>query len=95
MISTNELFLFIGTVGTICFSLSGLPQAIKSFKDGHSNGLANGTLWLWLIGEAAMLIYSVHFYTKDFVLITNYVVNFVLVSIIFKYKYFKRQKHVQ
>lgn len=88
----NEFFILLGTVGAICFALSGLPQAIKSWREGHSNGIAYGTVWLWLLGEGMMLAYALHFYVNDWILITNYTANFLLVSIIFKFKYWKRKE---
>lgn len=86
----KDLFMFLGTIGAFCFALSGLPQAYKSWKDGHSDGIAHGTIILWLIGESAMLAYALYFYTTDFVLTVNYTFNLLLVSIIFKYKYWRR-----
>lgn len=83
--------MLLGTVGAICFALSGLPQAIKSWRDGHSDGVAHGTVWLWLIGEGLMLAYALYFYTQDWILTTNYTANFLLVSIIFKFKYWRRK----
>jgi uncharacterized protein with PQ loop repeat len=91
----TEFFMLLGTVGAICFALSGLPQAIKSWNDGHSDGVAHGTVWLWLIGEGMMLAYALHFYTQDWILTTNYMTNFLLVSIIFKFKYWRRKRNDQ
>lgn len=88
----HELFLIIGTIGAIAFALSGLPQAVKSWRDGHSNGIAHGTVWLWMIGEVSMITYAIYFYPNDLVLIANYTVNLILVSIIFKYKYWNKVK---
>jgi uncharacterized protein with PQ loop repeat len=87
-----EVFSIIGVLGAICFALSGLPQAIKSWKDGHSNGIATATVWLWLIGELFTLIYTYSKYPNDYILILNYLSNVILVGIVFKYKYWKRNK---
>ena len=87
----NSLFSIIGLIGAICFALSGLPQAIKSWKDGHSKGIAVGTVWLWLIGEAATLVYTNHKYPHDYILLLNYLSNVILVGIIFRYKYWIRK----
>jgi uncharacterized protein with PQ loop repeat len=86
----NEVFSIIGIIGAICFALSGLPQAIKSWKDGHSRGIATATVWLWLVGEAATLAYTYHKYPDDYILILNYLSNVILVGIVFKYKYWAR-----
>ena len=86
-----SLVLLLGTIGAICLAFSGLPQAIRSWQEGHSQGIAHGTSILWLLGEACMLAYALYFYTYDFVLISNYTLNFILVSIIFKFKYWPKQ----
>jgi uncharacterized protein with PQ loop repeat len=82
---------FIGLVGSVCFSISGVPQLVKSFKDGHSKGMSHGTLWLWIIGELAMLYYSYSKYPSDYILIGNYLFNLIIVSMIAKYKYAPRK----
>lgn len=81
---------FIGTLGLICLALSGIPQMIKSIMEGHSNGMADGTIWFWIIGEISMLIYAKVKYTKDYILILNYLANVIIVGIICWYKYFPR-----
>lgn len=86
-----DIFVLIGIIGGTCFAFSGLPQAIKSLREGHSDGISHGTVWLWLIGEACMLIYAIRFYTSDLVLIANYTANLVLIGIVAKYKYMKRK----
>lgn len=80
----------VGWIGASAFAVSGLPQAIKCVKEGHADGVANGMIVLWLIGEGAMLTYSGLKYTNDFALLTNYVLNAILVLVIAKYKYFPR-----
>ena len=80
-----------GLLGSLAFALSGAPQAAKSLKDGHSMGMAHGTIWLWLTGELSMIIYTLIFYTYDWILLLNYVVNLIFVLIIFKYKYWVRK----
>ena len=80
----------VGWIGAIAFAISGLPQAIKSWQDGHSLGIAHGTVLLWLVGEGAMVLYASMRYSSDWVLLSNYLANFVLVSIIAYYKYFPR-----
>jgi uncharacterized protein with PQ loop repeat len=87
----KDLFLYLGTFGTICLALSGLPQAILSIKDGHAKGVAQWTILLWVLGEAAMVAYALYFYRSDYILLLNYVSNFLLVLVIFKYKYLPRK----
>lgn len=83
------IIYLLGIVGLICFVMSGVPHLLKSVKDGHSNGLAAGTIWFWFLGEICYLIYTVYLY-DDFVLYLNYIWNAVIVGGIAWYKYFPR-----
>lgn len=74
----------IGWIGSIAFALCALPQAIKSYKDGHSDGISWGLIILWTIGEWASLIYVLPM--GHWPLITNYVGNILFVSVITYYK---------
>jgi uncharacterized protein with PQ loop repeat len=76
----------IGTIGAACLAASGIPQARKSIKDGHSNGVSHGLIWLWLIGEACVFLY-VLFTSFDLLLLFNYLSNFLIVSVVAFYKY--------
>ena len=77
----------LGLIGAVAFALSGVPQAIKSWREGHSRGVAHGTVLLWLLGEAAMLAYAVGKYRSDFILMGNYAANFLVVGVIAWFKY--------
>lgn len=79
----------IGLIGSIAFGISGVPQAIKSWRDGHTNGVAHGTVILWLLGEFAMLSYTLIKYPTDLILLSNYGINALVVSVIAYYKYKK------
>ncbi len=81
----------VGWVGATSLALCGLPQAIKSWKEGHAKGIAHGMVLLWLLGEGAMLTYAGIKYTSDFALLANYIVNALVVVVIAKYKYFPRK----
>jgi hypothetical protein len=79
---------FAGAVGATAFALSGLPQALRAVHDGHARGVASGTVGLWLIGELAMLAYTLAEYTSDWVLLANYGANAVIVGVIAWYHWF-------
>lgn len=81
----------IGLIGATAFALSGVPQAIKSVREGHSRGVAHGTVLLWLLGEGAMLAYASVKYPSDWVLISNYLANFLVVGVIAWFKYRPRR----
>ena len=77
----------IGLIGATAFALSGVPQAIKSWKEGHSRGVAHGTVLLWMSGELAMFVYAFAKYPSDFVLLGNYLANLLVVGVIAWFKY--------
>lgn len=80
----------IGAIGAVMLALCGLPQAITSIKQGHSDGISTSFIALWLIGEVLLLIY-VGVTNPDVILILNYAFNIVLVAIIAFFKVFKRK----
>lgn len=84
---------FIGLIGTLLLAFSGLPQAILAMRSGNAYGVSQLTVLCWVFGELAMLVYALHFYPNDWFLLANYGGNFVIVSIICKYKYFPRKKN--
>jgi uncharacterized protein with PQ loop repeat len=83
----------VGWIAATAFAICALPQAIHSFKEGHSNDMTHGFLWLWFIGEVFTIpyVFIKHGWT-DVPLLTNYFFNFGLLSVIMKYKYFPRNK---
>ena len=56
----------IGWIGSICFALCAIPQAWKSFKDGHSRGITWG-----LMQSAQSLIKLTHSRYKSPILDTE------------------------
>lgn len=47
----------LGFLGSFFLGVHSIPQAWKSFKDGHSDGLSHGLVWLWVLGEIFMTLY--------------------------------------
>lgn len=72
------------------FALCGLPQAIQSLKQGHSNGLSWTFLMMWLFGEILTLIYV---YPKSNILplLANYTLNLLFLIVIVWYRAFPRK----
>ena len=79
-----------GWVYSLAFALSGLPQMIRSIKEGHSRGVADGTMLLWMTGEVAGLFYG--FGLMELPIIFNCLLNTIFVGIIVKYRIFPRTK---
>lgn len=76
----------IGWVGGILLAFCGIPQAMKSFRDKHSNGLAWGFILMWFFGEVLLMIYILPL--GKWPLYLNYGANLILVSIILWFKVF-------
>lgn len=81
----------IGWVGSICFAICALPQALQSYQQKNSNGISWGFLLLWLVGEILTLAYVV-LTTAQLPLITNYVLNFIFLIVIIWFKVFPKSK---
>lgn len=75
-----------GWIGSALFAVCGLPQALQSYKDKHSNGLNWFFLLAWFFGELFTLAYI---YPKaDYPLIANYLINLIFLAVILWYKIF-------
>jgi len=85
----TSLVALIGTLGTLCFALSGIPAAIKSIRDGHARGMATATVWLWLLGEVCYVVY-IGMTSCDPILMVNYIANMIIVGVIAFYVHFPR-----
>jgi uncharacterized protein with PQ loop repeat len=81
---------FFGWLYSLAFAFSALPQSHKSIKEGHAEGVANGTLILWALGEFAGVIYGFHLMQMPIIL--NCLMNTLFVGIIVWYKVFPRTR---
>jgi hypothetical protein len=86
-LSRKEL---IGWIGSFSFAICGLPQAVRSTIDGHSNGLEWGFLLLWLIGELGTIYYIWDDRKRLAPLLFNYCLNIVFLWVVIFYKLFPR-----
>lgn len=82
----------IGWVSSILFAFCGLPQAIMSYKQGHSRGIASLMLWMWFIGEVLAIVYVLGKIGIDKPLLFNYTVNILFLIVVIRYKYKERSK---
>lgn len=82
----------IGWLGAVCFAVCAIPQAVQSYKDGHSNGLSHSFLWLWWGGEVFMTVYAVMKNAELWPVIVNNSFNMLALLVIMRYKYFPRGK---
>jgi len=80
----------IGWLGNILLSICGLPQAYKSIKDGHSEGISFFFILLWLFGEVLALVYILLLGIPLYSVIFNYLFNILFLGTISYYKFFPR-----
>lgn len=73
-----------GIIGALMFAFCGLPQAITCIKTGNSQGLSWTFLIMWFFGEVFTIIYILP--KHDYILLTNYILNFGFLLIMLKYK---------
>jgi uncharacterized protein with PQ loop repeat len=73
-----------GIIGAVLFAFCGLPQAITCIKTGNSSGLSWTFLIMWFFGEIFTIIYILP--KHDYILLGNYILNFVFLLIMLKYK---------
>lgn len=83
--------IFLGWLGFVLLTGSALPQAFKTYREGHAEGLSWGMLWLWLIG---LIVMSTHvILTKaSQALLLNYMLTSGAVIVIILYKAFPKSK---
>lgn len=78
----------LGTIGAICLIVASLPQLYLCYKNKHADGISGSMLFLWAAGLLCMLMYVLLNHSKDILLIGNYLINFILVAVILRYKLF-------
>ena len=80
----------VGWIGSLMLAVCAVPQAYKSYKEGHSEGLSWGLLTLWGAGELLTLAYVLP--KMDLPLIVNYLTNILLIGVMVKYKLYPKIK---
>jgi len=80
----------LGWISAVSFAVCGIPQAVKCYREGHSNGISHGLLILWLLGEFTGLGYATSL--NSLPLFVNYLFNAIFVSIMARYKYLPRSE---
>ena len=80
----------IGWLGNIIFAVSGIPQALKCFQQGHAKGVSHAMIWLWVVGEILAMIYG-HLRDLPTPLLLNYSINLICLLVILRYRYFPKK----
>ena len=81
---------FIGWSAAILFSICGIPQAVKCYREGRADGMSHLFVWAWFLGEVLMITYVLLKHGFDGPLLTNYVFNIFAILFIMRYLYFPR-----
>lgn len=90
---SSNIMTLVGFMGGTLLALSGLPQAYKSIKEGRTGDISRALLWMWVIGELEMFIFTIFTAPDSIPLLMNFGANFVLVGITTWYYYFPRKQH--
>lgn len=76
----------IGWIGSAMFCFCALPQVMTVYKNKHGYGLSWWFLMMWLIGEILCAIYTSNQPVIPVPLVTNYVLNLLMLFVIIYYK---------
>jgi uncharacterized protein with PQ loop repeat len=85
----ENLVNFFSWIGAFILFFRALPQAFKSWKDGHSDGLSPSMLWLWLIGSCFILPHLL--YQQDWATSIIYFSNVFAVFIMIWFLYYPQK----
>ncbi len=78
-------------ISSILLAVCGIPQAFKTWKEGHARGMSMIMLQAWLWGEVGLLYAFSDKYGIDWAMVTNYGLNICSILFILRYKIFPRE----
>jgi len=81
----DRLFIFIGIIGSICFSVSAVPEVLHALEN-NTVGVTDGTLLLWFTGELCSVAY-VMYKDRDKIQLANYIFNLICISFLIYVKF--------
>ena len=82
----QRLTALIGWLGGLLLALCGLPQAVQSVQQGHSQGVSELFITMWGVGEILLMVYVLRSRAKpDWPLLFNYAMNLTFIGIIAYY----------
>ena len=84
-----------GWLGCLCFALCGIPQAWKSYKDGHSFGLTYAFITMWLLGEVFYIGGALLKFGWIGWIMWNCLINMVAILVIAYYRLWPRAVHTR
>lgn len=81
----------IGYIGLALLMMSCIPQAIKTIKQGHADGMTVFYLVCLVIGFIVLIVYVCLLPKIPYPILINYIVNLISYSIISYYKFYPRR----
>jgi len=82
-----------GYASALFFALCVIPQALKSYRDGHSEGISGTFIILLMVALITGMIYAA---PRDVIsMLLSYISNFTGYMVIAYYKAFPRSHHIQ
>ena len=82
---------YLATFATGLFLLGTASQTLRSIVDGHSDGVSHGLIWMLLVGFSIMIYYVINVLNSNPILLSGYIGQFLLISIVARYKYFPKK----
>lgn len=82
----------LGWIGAFVLGGCAGPQALKSWRDGHSEGLSLAFLFFWFVGEILMIVYNLEHLGNDVALSFNYGLSLFFLFFIVRYKVCPRKQ---
>ena len=81
-----------GWIGSICYAVYSIPQAIDAYKKGYTQGLSNSMVLLLFFGALCSLIYIIPDVTSP--LFYNFSISLMAASTILRYHFFPRKDNI-
>jgi len=88
-----SITLLLGITANILLGACGVPQAWKAYQTKSAGDISLGFLLMWGMGDVLGLIYNYLALGNNLILLTNYLVNLLIVLIILRYKIKTKEKY--
>lgn len=84
----------LGYFSQFLFVAASASQALRSFRDGHSDGISHGLLWSLAIGFTIMIYYTIFVINTNMVLLLGYIGQVIMWSVVGYFKYLPKKKTI-
>lgn len=84
----------MGYIGLACLMMASVPQAYKTIKQGHSQGMTTFYLIALIVGFIVLIAYVCLLPKTPIPILINYIINLISYSIMTYYKFFPRKSNI-